>query len=229
MLVVGFVLFFLSDAIAQRSDSLEENGRASFYHDNLQGLETSNGEIYNMDDFTAAHRTFPFNTLLLVTNKSNQKSVVVRINDRGPFVKSRIIDLSRSSAKKIGMIPFGVVPVQIEILNFFDRFPLSDSLLNQNEVVDCFSKSINLQKVTLFIWKTDFWKHAFYMASSMALEYKNDYVCVYVSGPLTNRTYQVLITNIDSKGKALNLIRTFRKSGFSNAALFHNPVVDFRQ
>ncbi|HQW00596.1 MAG TPA: septal ring lytic transglycosylase RlpA family protein, partial [Bacteroidia bacterium] len=80
---------------------MEIENNASFYHDRFHGQETSNGESYNKNDFTAAHRTLPFNTFLLVTNTLNDKSVVVRVNDRGPFKKSRVIDLTRSAAIKI--------------------------------------------------------------------------------------------------------------------------------
>ena len=82
------------------TDSLEIENNASFHHDRFHGQETSNGESYNKNDFTAAHRTLPFNTFLLVTNTLNDKSVVVRVNDRGPFKKSRVIDLTRSAAIK---------------------------------------------------------------------------------------------------------------------------------
>lgn len=94
------------------------HGTASWYGPNFHGKLTSNGERYNMWDMTAAHKTLPMNTIIKVTNKRNGKVAVVRINDRGPFVSNRIIDLSKAAAKKIGMIGTGTAPVKLEVLGF---------------------------------------------------------------------------------------------------------------
>ena len=99
----------------------EFSGRASWYGPNFHGKLTSNGETYDMHDFTAAHKTLPMNTVLRVTNLSNNRTVVVRINDRGPFVNSRIIDLSKSAATKIDMVGSGTAPVKLEVLGFDSR------------------------------------------------------------------------------------------------------------
>ena len=93
-------------------------GIASWYGPNFHGKRTSNGEIYNMYDYTAAHKTLPMNTMVKVTNLRNGRSTVVRINDRGPFVANRIIDLSYAAAKDIGMIGTGTAPVELEVLGF---------------------------------------------------------------------------------------------------------------
>jgi rare lipoprotein A len=97
-----------------------EEGKASWYGAPFHGRQASNGEIYDMNKLTAAHRTLPFNTVVRVTNVSNGKSTTVRITDRGPFVDNRIIDLSYAAAKEIGSIGPGVVPVRIEILSAID-------------------------------------------------------------------------------------------------------------
>jgi len=93
-----------------------QKGLASWYGPDFHGKLTSNKEIYNMHALTAAHKTLPFGAYVRVTNLNNGKSVVVRINDRGPFVKGRIIDLSYSAAKKLGMDITGVAPVKIKVL-----------------------------------------------------------------------------------------------------------------
>jgi len=93
-------------------------GIASWYGPNFHGRKTSNGEYYNMYDLTAAHKTLPMNTMVKVTNLDNGRSVVVRINDRGPFVKNRIIDLSYSAAKRLDIVRTGTAPVEIEVLGF---------------------------------------------------------------------------------------------------------------
>ena len=92
-------------------------GYASWYGDKYQGKPTASGEPFNMYDYTAANRTLPFGTLVKVTNLKNNKSVKVRINDRGPTKKSRIIDLSYQAAKEIGLLEDGVATVKIEPLS----------------------------------------------------------------------------------------------------------------
>jgi rare lipoprotein A len=96
-------------------DSYEETGMASYYADEFDGRQTSNGEKFDQSELTAAHKTLPFGTKVLVTNLENGRSVVVRINDRGPFAEGRIIDLSRSAAEKIGITESGVARVKITI------------------------------------------------------------------------------------------------------------------
>jgi len=95
-----------------------QKGIASWYGPNFHGRYTSNGEIYNMYAMTAAHKTLPMNTIVKVTNLRNNKSVIVRINDRGPFVKGRIIDLSYAAGKKIGLDVTGTAPVIIKVIKF---------------------------------------------------------------------------------------------------------------
>jgi len=94
------------------------SGIASWYGKDFHGRKTSNGEIYNMHDLSAAHKTLPMNTMVKVTHLKNGKSVIVRVNDRGPFVKNRIIDLSYTAAQRIDMIQSGTAPVRIEIIGF---------------------------------------------------------------------------------------------------------------
>lgn len=91
-------------------------GKASYYHDRHQGMRTASGEPYNRQALTAAHRTLPFGSQVRVTNLNNSRSVVVRVNDRGPFVRGRIIDVSRAAAERLDMLRAGVVPVRIEVL-----------------------------------------------------------------------------------------------------------------
>ena len=98
------------------SENVVVEGRASRYSDRLHGRKTASGQRYDKTKLTAAHRKLPFGTRVHVTNLNNGRSVVVRINDRGPFAKGRIIDLSRAAAEQIGMIEPGVVPVRLEIL-----------------------------------------------------------------------------------------------------------------
>lgn len=93
-----------------------ETGVASWYGPNFHGKMTANGEIYDMSALTAAHRTLPFNTFVQVENLDNSKSVIVRINDRGPFKDNRVIDLSKKAASKINMIGPGTANVQLYLV-----------------------------------------------------------------------------------------------------------------
>ena len=92
------------------------SGVASWYGPGFHGRTTANGERYDMNDMTAAHKSLEFGTKVRVTNQNNGKSVVVRINDRGPYVGSRIIDLSKSAAQAIDMIGPGTASVTVEVL-----------------------------------------------------------------------------------------------------------------
>jgi len=96
--------------------SFSQEGMASWYGKKFQGRKTASGERFNMYDLTAAHPTLPFGSMVKVTNLGNGKSVVVRINDRGPNTKGRIIDLSYAAAKKIDMIQAGTARVRIELI-----------------------------------------------------------------------------------------------------------------
>lgn len=89
---------------------------ASYYAEDFHGKRTSNGERFNMNDYTCAHKSLPFNTILKVTNLANGKTCEVRVNDRGPFIASREIDLSKAAAIKLGMIGSGTTKVKLEIV-----------------------------------------------------------------------------------------------------------------
>ncbi|MBC3467634.1 septal ring lytic transglycosylase RlpA family protein [Pseudomonas sp. RW10S2] len=95
----------------------DETGTASYYGSRHHGKRTASGEAFNQHGLTAAHRTLPFGSQVLVTNLSNQRSVVVRINDRGPHTRGRLIDLSRAAAEKIGMLRSGTARVRVQGLS----------------------------------------------------------------------------------------------------------------
>lgn len=109
-----------------------QSGVASWYGPNFHGKLTANGETYNMNGLTAAHRTLPFNTVVKVENKDNGKSVTVRINDRGPYVDNRVIDLSRKAAREIDMENTGTANVILYLLDEGDR-PITGQRVNNQE------------------------------------------------------------------------------------------------
>ena len=93
-------------------------GKASYYGPKFHGRKTANGEIFDQNAMTAAHKSLPFGTLCKVTNRANKKSVIIRINDRGPFVKGRILDLSYQAMKMLHCVKTGVINVRIEIIKY---------------------------------------------------------------------------------------------------------------
>jgi rare lipoprotein A len=118
VLSVPFLIFVCALCVneSHAQASFSQTGVASYYGRKFHGRTTANGERFNMWAMTAAHKTIPFDTRVRVTNLDNNKSVVVRINDYGPFSKGRIIDLSRGAAAKIGMIQSGTARVKLEVL-----------------------------------------------------------------------------------------------------------------
>ena len=114
-----FELSQIRQIIPLRNQPLIANafgGQASWYGPGFHGRRTANGEIYNQNAMTAAHRYLKFGTKVRVTNLNNGRSVIVRINDRGPFAKGRVIDVSAAAARSLGMIRSGVAPVEVTIL-----------------------------------------------------------------------------------------------------------------
>lgn len=108
-----FILVIHYQGFSQTS----ETGMASFYNDKFEGRSTASGAPYKQKKMTAAHRTLPFNTRIKVTNLSNKKTVVVTINDRGPFVKDRVLDLSKAAAIKLDFIDKGVTKVKWQVVS----------------------------------------------------------------------------------------------------------------
>lgn len=215
------VLLILSSASvrsgSQDVDTVRRSGKASFYHDKFQGRTTSNGEQYDKNDFTAAHRTLPFNSIVHVQNKKNGKSVIVRINDRGPFTKSRIIDLSKSAAEKIDMVPFGIVPVTIRVMTLLDKLAISDSTFMADEVWDCYGNKVELSKPAVLVWITENWKHAFYTASKLALDNQMENMVVRISGSNENRAYEIIVNSIKNDSQCDSIVKIMINQGFKKA------------
>ncbi len=115
-LLSAFFLILTVQAYFFAATVYKNNVTASYYAEAFHGKKTSNGERFNMYALTCAHKTLPFNTILKVTNLRNGKSVQVRVNDRGPFVSGREIDLSKAAAIKLGMIGTGTTKVRLEII-----------------------------------------------------------------------------------------------------------------
>lgn len=109
-------LFFFMPTLAEDNDSIKTEVYATYYADRFHGRRTSNGEKYDKDAYTCAHRKLPFGTLVRVTNPKNGKTAVVRVNDRGPYGKRAKIDLSKAAARDLGMLSIGIIKVEMEVL-----------------------------------------------------------------------------------------------------------------
>ena len=116
MINISLIIFSLIGAGFNIQQLKAEEGKASYYADHFEGKSTASGEKYWHNRLTAAHKTLPFGTRVNVTNLDNDKQVVVVINDRGPFIANRIIDLSKSAAEKLDFIQQGIANVSIEIV-----------------------------------------------------------------------------------------------------------------
>lgn len=119
LLVLLLIIFASCARLPYASGGSVETGIAAWYGPGFHGKNTSSREVYDMYDMTAAHRTLSFGTYVMVTNLDNGKAVIVRVNDRGPFAKDRIIDLSYAAARLLDMVGPGTAPVKVEVLADF--------------------------------------------------------------------------------------------------------------
>lgn len=135
------------------SKNYAQNGTASYYHRKFHGRRTSSGEIYNANLYTAAHKTLPLNSYALVTNLHNNQKTIVRINDRGPFGHGRIIDLSYTAAKEIGLISRGTGQVKVEALHIAPNGDISgagtETLAKHAKTQAASDRLVNVEKKSL--------------------------------------------------------------------------------
>lgn len=123
-----FLSFSLSLAFQQKSLSYIEIGEASYYAKTFHGRPTASGALYSSSKLTAAHRTLPFGTIIKVTNLKNKREILVEINDRGPFVPNRIIDLSLKAARALHMVEDGVAKVKLEVITPASSSAITDAI-----------------------------------------------------------------------------------------------------
>ena len=120
--ILLFYFFFITNSffgIGQKAIlGAEKEGTCSFYSDKFDGLPTSNGEKYNKNEYTAAHKWLPFNTLLAVFNLKTNQYVIVRVTDRGPHTRNRLIDISMAAAVALGIKKLGLAQVKIKVIGF---------------------------------------------------------------------------------------------------------------
>lgn len=123
-------------ALTKISAQTVETGKATYYADRMHGRPTSSGTRYHRDSFYCAHRTLPFGTLVRVTDTNTGKSVIVKVIDRGPFGKGKVVDLSKAAARELGMLSKGVIRIELEVVNDSISATLSESDKDNPEALD---------------------------------------------------------------------------------------------
>ena len=185
----------------------QQRGIASWYGKKFHGKKTSNGEIYNMYAMTAAHKTLPLGTYVHVKNLDNGSEVTVRINDRGPFVQGRIIDLSYTAAKKIDIVTSGTAPVVIVALEQGNRQPSTGK--DKHEPVDYYKGNFTFQ-IGAFGDK----QNALRLKEKLSQTYKNAHVSEYDNGQ--ERLYRVRVGRATSLEQAIEYEKTLIQHGFKD-------------
>jgi rare lipoprotein A len=194
-------------SVLKSAESFSQTGIASWYGKKFHGHLTSNGEIYNMYAMSAAHKNLPLPTYLKVTNNANNKSVVVRVNDRGPFHQERIIDLSYSAAYKLGMMKTGVANVTITaITDFSTSKPIISPIPEQTPIAN------NNQRKYIQVFATKHESLANETAQALQTLYQINTII-----PKNNGIFRIQMGPISDK-KQLNIIlANLKKSGYPKA------------
>ncbi len=197
-----------------------QHGKASYYGKEFEGRKTANGEIFRNADYTAANRKLEFNTYVRVTNEKNNLSITVRINDRGPYVCSRIIDLSEGAARRIGSFQHGLASVRLETLNIIKKTPEIDSIFSCYDILDCLGNPEILKGYSISLWNTKDIVHALYIANELYLHEDIEKVLIVATGIGEKRTFTLVITDFPTKKSAIESKDYFEKKGFMNVQLF---------
>lgn len=202
--------------VLTNAQNFEQTGIASWYGKKFHGHLTSNGEIYDMYAMSAAHKNLPLPTYLKVTNLANNKSVIVRVNDRGPFYGERIIDLSYSAAYKLDMLKTGTAQVKItSITNFNKSTPLKKTLTTNSQKV-LTEKPVNNHSTKNYIQVFATSKHE--LAQKTASSLKSKYVQT-VNYPKKDNIYRIQIGPILDTKEINELLQRLKKEGYPNAYL----------
>lgn len=176
----------------------EERGYASWYGPGFHGKRTASGEVFDMYELTAASRTLPIGTYAMVTNLENGRSVVVKINDFGPFVEGRIIDLSYAAAKELDMIGRGIVPVVVQPISVPASFESAD---------------LKDKRYTLQVGSFIYYENALKLKKELEANFKGTYMEERIIGGKT--FYRVRVGFFSNYGKARSMAKDIASKGYS--------------
>lgn len=197
-------------------------GGASYYAKRFEGRKTANGEIYSNYDMTCASRTLKFHTFLKVTNLKNNLVTIVRVNDRGPYAKNRIIDLTEQAARIIGSYKHGITKVKLEIIQPSQNTDSIEKNFMTNQIVDADGRITIPSGYTISIWRTRDFDHALLLAKYLQQE---EYIQSFYVGKKNQNgrpLYHILVLNIATQQEALKLKDFWERKGFMRVRMMEN-------
>jgi len=183
------------------------SGFASWYGPGFHGKKTANGERYNQNVMTAAHKLLPMNSIVRVTNTENNKSIIVRINDRGPYKKARVIDLTKKAATKLGFLEKGTAKVKIKVLKYPKNFDPSKGLLPYKQVVIQLAVFNDLKNANRLKDKLS----DKYQRINFKIDQPSDNTFHVVAGPYNQREQAIHTANALKSDGVNNFVRSLRK------------------
>ncbi|MCK9612555.1 MAG: septal ring lytic transglycosylase RlpA family protein [Bacteroidales bacterium] len=225
MIRIVVVLIFLFKSFFIFAQEINQTGWCSYYADKFHGRNTASGEKYDKNLYTAAHRTLPFNTFVEVTNLRNQKKTVVKINDRGPNTKNRILDVSKAAATDIDMLLSGIDKIEIKVLpdsfNIMNRYTnienvyKPDSILPDSDkeaklIYDVGIKTCNLNGYGIQMGYYKIFENCKTAQKKYMVKYKVEgYIFVEKKGK--TEYYRLILGNYVCKSEAINLQAILKK------------------
>jgi len=213
-----FSSFLATITLSGFAQKIKQTGTASYYADKFEGKTTANGEKYHHSRLTAAHRTLPFGTIVKVTNISNGKRVTVKINDRGPFVDNRIIDLSKSAAETLGFVYDGLAQVEIEVIdpgdgkysNVYANIDKAYETIDDKEYYSLEAKRANPNGFGVQIGTFSEMTNLVRLSEHLKSSYRQR-IIVQVSIVNNKKVYRIIVGRLKSRKKAENLKTKLQK------------------
>ena len=189
-----------------------ERGQASYYADKFNGRKTASGEVFDNSKFTAAHNSLPFNTMVKVTNIDNGKSVIVKINDRGPFAKNRIIDLTKAAAVELNMLVSGTAEVEVEIIKDDKSKDIAKQAPNAKDLFEVDVNKIQGIGFGIQVYSFHYIDNLFNEILRIEEEYKQKPM-VHASIVKGLRVYRLILAPYDNRQQAERKLKKLHKKG----------------
>lgn len=224
-LLLVFCLILSGKYIFGQRDSLYINksvsGKASFYGSKFEGRKTANGEIFSNKNLTAAHRTLPINSIVRVTVVENSRYIFVRINDRGPFVKGRIIDLTDAGATGLDFVHAGTEVVNVRLLEEIQLTPeLKQRFLSTLYTHDCLGNATTLKQKAISIGTFLSIEHALYNACDLYNDSRLNAIAIKAIKVGKHLRYLVIIHDLPDDDTSKLMVRLAQLRGFTNAKVY---------
>jgi rare lipoprotein A len=209
------LLLFISTEIFSQVLPYNEKGKASFYANLFHGRITANGEVFNNLDLTAAHLTLPFGTYVNVTSESTGRNVIVRINDRGPYIKNRLIDLSQAAIRMLNGYDQGVIDVRINTLNLIQNTEQLKKIYGGEKLVNSLGHETKSEGYALSLWHTSDLVHAIYFANDLYVKEPVNKVLIKYLKTKNRAYYYICIDGIESEQEQDKLKREYYTLGYT--------------